>query len=90
MRSSVYFCQCSNAAERWLQQQASRPERLAICCTTPAHCGFNGWAERYEVSDVLRYSRASKMTGIGKGKCAQVMNVDAPANQLAAELSDPG
>lgn len=25
------------------------------------------WAERYEVGDVLRYSRASKETGIGKG-----------------------
>jgi hypothetical protein len=29
-------------------------------------------AERYEVGDVLRYSRASKETGIGKGEYAQV------------------
>ncbi len=36
------------------------------------------WAERYEVGDVLRYSRASKETGIGKGAYAQVKSVDAP------------
>ena len=29
------------------------------------------WAERYEVGDVLRYSRTSKETGIGKGEYAQ-------------------
>ena len=28
------------------------------------------WAARYEVGDVLRYSRASKETGIGKGDYA--------------------
>jgi conjugative relaxase-like TrwC/TraI family protein len=28
------------------------------------------WAERYDVGDVLRYSRASKETGIGKGEYA--------------------
>jgi len=37
------------------------------------------WADRYEVGDVLRYSRASKETGIGKGVYAQVKSVDAPA-----------
>ena len=36
------------------------------------------WAERYEVGDVLRYSRASKETGIGKGAYAQVKSIDAP------------
>jgi hypothetical protein len=40
------------------------------------------WAERYEVGDVLRYSRASKETGIGKGEYAQVKKIDAPANRL--------
>lgn len=30
------------------------------------------WAERFEVGDVLRYSRASKDTGIGKGEYAHV------------------
>ena len=29
------------------------------------------WAERYEVGDVLRYSRASKETGIGRGEYAR-------------------
>jgi ATP-dependent exoDNAse (exonuclease V) alpha subunit len=46
------------------------------------------WAERYEVGDVLRYSRASKETGIGRGEYAQVKSIDAAANRLAVELLD--
>jgi conjugative relaxase-like TrwC/TraI family protein len=46
------------------------------------------WAERYEVGDVLRYSRASKETGIGKGEYAQVKSIDAVANRLTVELMD--
>jgi conjugative relaxase-like TrwC/TraI family protein len=46
------------------------------------------WAERYEVGDVLRYSRASKETGIGKGTYAQVKSIDAPNNRLTVELQD--
>ena len=46
------------------------------------------WAERYEVSNVLRYSRASKETGIGKGEYAQVKSIDAPKNRLTVELQD--
>jgi conjugative relaxase-like TrwC/TraI family protein len=46
------------------------------------------WAERYEVGDVLRYSRASKETGIGKGEYAQVKSIDAPKNRLTIELQD--
>jgi conjugative relaxase-like TrwC/TraI family protein len=46
------------------------------------------WAERYQVGDVLRYSRASKETGIGKGAYAQVKSVDAPTNRLTVELHD--
>jgi ATP-dependent exoDNAse (exonuclease V) alpha subunit len=46
------------------------------------------WAERYEVGDVLRYSRASKETGIGKGAYAQVKTIDAPRNRLTVELQD--
>jgi ATP-dependent exoDNAse (exonuclease V) alpha subunit len=46
------------------------------------------WAERYEVGDVLRYSRASKETGIGKGAYAQVKRIDAPKNRLTVELQD--
>jgi ATP-dependent exoDNAse (exonuclease V) alpha subunit len=44
------------------------------------------WAERYEVGDVLRYSRASKETGIGKGEYARVTSIDATANRLTVEL----
>jgi conjugative relaxase-like TrwC/TraI family protein len=46
------------------------------------------WAERYEVGDVLRYSRSSKETGIGKGEYAQVKSIDAPNNRLIVELHD--
>jgi conjugative relaxase-like TrwC/TraI family protein len=46
------------------------------------------WAERYEVGDVLRYSRASKETGIGKGAYAQVKSIDALRNRLTVELQD--
>jgi conjugative relaxase-like TrwC/TraI family protein len=43
------------------------------------------WAARYEVGDVLRYSRASKETGIGKGEYARVSSVDATSNRLTVE-----
>jgi hypothetical protein len=46
------------------------------------------WAERYGVGDVLRYSRASKETGIGKGEYARVKSVDAQANRITVELKD--
>jgi conjugative relaxase-like TrwC/TraI family protein len=46
------------------------------------------WAERYEVGDVLRYSRASKETGIGKGEYAQVKSIDSVANRLTVELQN--
>ncbi len=46
------------------------------------------WAGRYEVGDVLRYSRAAKETGIGRGEYAQMKCVDVPANRLTVELQD--
>ena len=46
------------------------------------------WAERYEVGDVLRYSRSSKETGIGKGEYAQVKSINALNNRLTVELQD--
>jgi conjugative relaxase-like TrwC/TraI family protein len=46
------------------------------------------WAERYEVGDVLRYSRSSKETGIGKGEYAQVKSIDAPNNRLTVALQN--
>ena len=46
------------------------------------------WAERYEVGDVLRYSRASKETGIGKGEYARVVDVDGRQNRITVELND--
>ena len=46
------------------------------------------WAERYDVGNVLRYSRSSKATCIGKGEYAQVKSIDAPKNRLTVELKD--
>src|ERR1700723_3153647 len=46
------------------------------------------WAERYNVGDVLRYSRSSQETGIGKGEYARVKSVDGPNNRLTVELKD--
>ena len=46
------------------------------------------WAERYEVGNVLRYSRASKETGIGNGEYALVKSIDVPKNRLTVELKD--
>lgn len=46
------------------------------------------WAARYEVGDVLRYSRGSKETGIGKGEYARVSAVDGASNRLTVELKD--
>jgi ATP-dependent exoDNAse (exonuclease V) alpha subunit len=44
------------------------------------------WAEKYEVGDVLRYSRGSKETGIQKGEYARVTGVDAAHNQITVAL----
>lgn len=46
------------------------------------------WAAKYEVGDILRYSRASKETGIGKGQYARVQSIDAAANRLRVRLQD--
>ena len=46
------------------------------------------WAARYEVGDVLRYSRTSKETSILKGEYARVTAVDAPNNRITVEVKD--
>jgi hypothetical protein len=46
------------------------------------------WAAKYEIGDILRYSRASKETGIGKGQYARVRSIDANCNRLAVRLQD--
>jgi conjugative relaxase-like TrwC/TraI family protein len=46
------------------------------------------WAARYNPGDVLRYSRSSQETGIGKGEYARVTRVDAPNNRLTVERKD--
>jgi conjugative relaxase-like TrwC/TraI family protein len=46
------------------------------------------WAAKYEVGDILRYSRTSNETGIGKGQYAQVRSIDAATNRLTVTLQD--
>jgi hypothetical protein len=46
------------------------------------------WAERYEVGDVVRYSRGSKTLGIEAGNYAHVESVDANTNQLTVRTDD--
>ena len=46
------------------------------------------WAAKYEVGDILRYSRTSKETGIGKGQYAQVESINAASNRLTVRLQD--
>ena len=46
------------------------------------------WAARYNIGDVLRYSRASKETRIAKGICAHVKSIDTATNRLTVKLQD--
>ena len=46
------------------------------------------WAAQYQVNDILRYSRASQETGIGKGEYARVMRIDAERNLLTVVRAD--
>ena len=46
------------------------------------------WAARYEFNDVLRYTRASKETGIERGEYVRVKSVDAEKNLLTVVRAD--
>jgi len=46
------------------------------------------WAAKYEVGDILRYSRASKETGIRRGRYAQVRIIDGASNRITVRLQD--
>jgi flagellar biosynthesis GTPase FlhF len=41
-----------------------------------------GWAQQYQVDDILRYSRSSRETGIDKGGYSRVISVNAEENKL--------
>jgi len=41
-----------------------------------------GWAQQYQVDDILRYSRGSREAGIDKGEYSRVVSVNAEQNQL--------
>jgi len=41
-----------------------------------------GWAQQYQVDDILRYSRSSRETGIDKGEYSRVISVNAEENKL--------
>ena len=40
------------------------------------------WAQRYQLDDILRYSRSSRETGIDKGEYSRVVSVNAEENKL--------
>jgi len=46
------------------------------------------WAQQYQANDIVRYSRSSKETGIGKGEYTRVKSVDAPNNLLTVARVD--
>jgi ATP-dependent exoDNAse (exonuclease V) alpha subunit len=46
------------------------------------------WAQKYQVNDVLRYSRSSNETGMKKGEYTRVKSVDARTNQLTVFRAD--
>ncbi|MGB9076714.1 MAG: MobF family relaxase [Terracidiphilus sp.] len=46
------------------------------------------WAAQYQVNDILRYSRASRETGIGKGEYARVVRIEAEKNLLTVARAD--
>jgi hypothetical protein len=68
--------------------QRGAPHQDASAAPRPHRRGPHMGAERYQVGDVLRYSRASKETGIGKGAYVKVKSIDAPNNRLTVELQD--
>jgi UvrD-like helicase C-terminal domain len=73
------------------QRGVVRPEEHRVQTLVPRQDltgAARTWAEKYEVSDVLRYSRGSKETGIGKGEYARVIGVDAAHNQITVALQD--
>src|SRR3984957_17869592 len=41
-----------------------------------------GWAQQYQVNDIVRYSRSSQETGIEKGEYSRVVSVNARENTL--------
>ena len=43
------------------------------------------WASHYEMNDVIRYARGSKVIGIGAGDYAAVVAINPAANQLTVE-----
>jgi conjugative relaxase-like TrwC/TraI family protein len=48
------------------------------------------WAARYNVDDVLRYSRGSKFLGIRAGSYARVLSANLPENLLTVETQNRG
>jgi conjugative relaxase-like TrwC/TraI family protein len=46
------------------------------------------WAAQYKINDILRYSRGSRETGIGKGEYARVTRIDTEKNLLTVMRAD--
>jgi hypothetical protein len=43
------------------------------------------WASHYKINDIVRYTRGSKVVGIGAGASASVVAINSAANQLTVE-----
>jgi hypothetical protein len=46
------------------------------------------WGARFDIGEVLRFSRTSKETGIAKGTYAHVESIDTATNPLTVQLQD--
>lgn len=46
------------------------------------------WAQQYQIGDILRYSRTSKETGIGKGEYSRVVAIHTRENTLTVLRAD--
>src|SRR5207248_445689 len=47
-----------------------------------------GWARRYEIDDVVRFSRGSKLTGIDKGSYGKIVGINAAENLLTIQRTN--
>ena len=74
--------------QRGVVGKEEHPDADAWCQRQELTGAARTWAEKYEVGDVLRYSRGSKETGIQKGEYARVTGVDAAHNQITVALLD--
>jgi hypothetical protein len=68
LRLDSFSTPCRNFGRAHLAERSPMPRSIRTLVPRQDLTGTDRtWAERYEVGAVLRYSRTSKETGIGKG-----------------------